>query len=109
MQIGGILALIWIALAVASSAFFFLCRNAPLKQKLWRPYLVTAGMVVVSFPLLMGFPWQVLFVLIPVAILAMAGYLRAVRFCMSCGKTVMSPVPWSKPDVCSKCGARLPD
>ena len=102
-----ILAGIWLLLALASAAFFFLYNNAALKRRLWRPYVVMAGMILVGFPWMMGMPNEGLYFLIPLAIVLIVLHLRSVRFCSSCGKTVMNSIPWSKPELCSKCGAKL--
>ena len=96
---------VWVVLGLSSAAFFFLNKNAPLKRKVWPPFVVITGVLFVGFAWAMGFPADFFFVLVPATAVITALNLRAVQFCNSCGATLMSQNPFSRPAFCSKCGA----
>jgi hypothetical protein len=97
----------WIVLGVVSAAFFFLNNNAELKRKVWVPYLIVVDVLFIGFILLMGFPVEVLYILGPAIIIITILNMKMVKFCGSCGKTLMSQNFISPPKYCSKCGAEL--
>jgi len=98
---------VWVVLGLFSAGFFFLSKNASLKRKVWAPFSIFTGLLFVGFIWAMGFPAQVLYVAVPAVALITFLNLRAVRFCGSCGATLMSQNPLSRPAFCSKCGAKL--
>ncbi|MEO8390984.1 MAG: hypothetical protein ABI893_04590 [Polaromonas sp.] len=98
---------VWVVLGLGSSAFFFLNKDAALKRRVWPGFTVVTGVVFLFFVWLMGAGAEVLLVGVPAVVLITALNLRAVRFCDSCGKTLMNQNPFSPPRFCSKCGAEL--
>ena len=98
---------VWVVLGVAAAAFFSLSKDASLKRKVWPPLTVGTGVLFLGFVWLMGFPVEVMYIAVPAVALIAFTNLRATRFCDSCGKTLMSQNPFSKPEFCSKCGATL--
>lgn len=98
---------VWVVLGLLSGAFFFLGRNASLKRKVFPPLAVAAAILFVGFVWAMGFPSHVLLVLIPVVVLITFLNLRSVKFCDDCGRTIINQIPFSPPQFCSKCGAKL--
>jgi hypothetical protein len=98
---------VWVVLGLFSAGFFFLNKNAALKRKVWPPFVIATGVLFVGFTMVMGFPSSMLFVVVPAVALITFLNLRAVQFCNSCGATIMSQNPLSKPSFCSKCGAAL--
>ena len=69
---------VWVVLGLFSAGFFFLNKNAPLKRKVWPPFVVVAGVLFIGFAMAMGFPSQMLFVMVPVVALITYLNLRAV-------------------------------
>lgn len=98
---------VWVVLGLFSAAFFFLGKNASLKRKVWPPFTIATAILFVGFVWAMGFPSQVFFIMIPAVALITFLNLRSVKFCDACGKTIMSQNPFSRPEFCSKCGAKL--
>lgn len=98
---------IWIAYGSLGFALFALNRDAALKRSLWPPFAVASALLFAVITWLMGVPTRYLSILIPVLILMVWANLRTVRFCDSCGRTIMNQTPFSKPEFCSKCGAKL--
>jgi len=98
---------VWVALGLFSAAFFFFGKNASLKRKVWPPFTIATAIVFVGFVWAMGFPSQVFLVMIPAVALITFLNLRSVKFCDACGKTIMKQNPFSTPQFCSKCGAKL--
>lgn len=93
---------VWVLLGLFSASFFFLSKNAHLKRKVWPPFIVITGILFAGFVWAMGF-----LIVIPAVALITFLNLRAVQFCNSCGATIMTQNPLSKPMFCSKCGAGL--
>jgi hypothetical protein len=98
---------VWVVLGLFSAGFFFLNKNAALKRKVWPPFLVATGMLFLGFMWAMGLPAEAFFLAVPAVALITLLNLRAVRFCNSCGATLMSQNPFTRPTFCSKCGAKL--
>jgi hypothetical protein len=107
-QVFPVFAGVWLALGLVSAGFLFLSKNVRLKRRLWPPFLVLTGVLFVGFTWAMGaVPGQGMLVVVPLVALIIYLNLRAVQFCDSCGVTVLSQNPFSRPAFCSKCGARL--
>ncbi|MBL8201209.1 MAG: hypothetical protein JNK40_09580 [Chromatiales bacterium] len=106
-QLFTIFIVIWVILGIGSAAFFFFINDATLKRKVWTPFTIGASALFLGFIWLMGFPSHVMYVAVPFVALITVLNLRAVRFCDSCGKTLMNQNPFSKPSFCSRCGAKL--
>jgi len=98
---------VWVVLGVFSAAFFFLSKNAPLKPRVWPPFIVIVGLLFAGFTVAMGAPSQALLIMAPAVVLITYLNLRAVQFCNLCAATIMSQNPFAKPAFCSKCGAKL--
>jgi hypothetical protein len=106
-QVFPVFAGVWVVLGLLSAGFFFLNKNARLKRKAWPPFVIVTGVLFAGFVWAMGFPTQVMLFVAPALVLITLLNLRAVQFCDSCGTTLMSQNPLSKPKFCSKCGASL--
>jgi hypothetical protein len=104
---GLLFVVLWAVLAIASTAFFTLNRNAELKQKVWPPYIVGLGLLFLGITYAMGVRPPFLFLAIPVVALIVFLNLRGVQFCTSCGATVRSTNPFSRPTACPTCSAPL--
>jgi hypothetical protein len=98
---------VWVVLGLFSAVFFLFGKNASLKRKVWPPFTIATAVLFVGFAWAMGFPSQVFLVMIPAVAFITFLNLRSVKFCDGCGKTIMSQNPFSPPQFCSKCGARL--
>ena len=98
----------WVVLGVLSFAFFTFNRNAALKRKVWTPFVVATALIFVGFIWLVGAPSQVLYVAGPAVALITMLNIRTTRFCDSCGRTIFAQNPFSRPEFCHKCGAKLP-
>jgi hypothetical protein len=98
---------LWAVLGIGSSAFFFLNRNAPLKRRLWPIVSIGASVLFIGFLWLMGILGKgFLFVVLFVGVITLLN-LRMMKFCKSCGRTLMNQNPFSPPNFCPKCGAGL--
>ena len=98
---------VWVMLGLFSFGFFDLNKNARLKRRFWPPFVIAVGILFVGFGLAMGIPSR----LLPIVVTAVLGItllnLRSVKFCDSCGATIMDQNPFSRARYCSKCGAGL--
>ncbi len=99
---------VWIALGALGFYFFFLNKDAAFKRKYFPWFAVSASALFLVFMWLMGFPPQTFVLMVPAAVLITVLNIRGTRFCSSCGRTIFSQgMPWSRPDYCSSCGAKL--
>ena len=107
-QIFPIFVATWVVLGILSFAFFTFNKNAALKRKVRTPFVVAVGILFVCFVWLAGAPSKVLYVAVPAMALITMLNIRTTRFCNSCGKTIYTQNPFSRPEFCYKCGARFP-
>lgn len=93
-------------MGVASAAFFYLNKDAPLKRKLFPPFAIGAGVLflVIVWADLGG---NGIFFLVPFVGLITFLNIRMTKFCDTCGRTLTRQDPFSPPKFCSKCGASL--
>ena len=98
---------VWIVLGIFSTGFFYLNKNAALKRKVWPPFISAVGILFLGFTWAMGVPAGTFFFAVPAVALITLLNLRTVTFCNSCGATLRSQNPFSRPAFCSKCGAKL--
>jgi len=98
---------VWVALGLSSAGFFLFSKNAKLKRKVWPPLVVVTSVMFIGFAWVMGMPVNTFYLMLPAVALITLLNLRAARFCVSCGATIMSQNPFSKPAFCHKCGAKL--
>jgi hypothetical protein len=97
---------LWAVLAVGSTAFLFLSRDAKLKRQVLAPFVIGSGVLFVAFvslfmPLI-GLPFFALFV----GLISWLN-LRTIKFCDGCGRTLLGHNPIAPPKYCSACGAQL--
>ena len=97
----------WVVLGIISFLLFFVSKNATLKRKLWPPFVIGIGILFAVFVYLMGFPIETFAIMGPAIILITFLNLRNMKFCDSCGKSIMSQNPFSRMEYCPKCGAKL--
>jgi hypothetical protein len=99
--------LILVAALLGVSLFFQLSRNAVLKRRWWRPWLIVVGAALTAYGWVIGG--------LPMAAALLLGSLvfgrinaRRIQFCESCGRTVNS-VDFLNPPAtfCPSCGASL--
>jgi hypothetical protein len=102
---------VWVVLGIASAAFFFLNNNAALKRKVHPPFVIGVSILFLGFVLLMGTPRDPFFYcfFVPGIVLITLMNLRNVKFCNTCGKTLINQNPFASPRFCSRCGASLED
>jgi hypothetical protein len=98
---------IWFALGLFPTFFIVFCKNASLKRKVWRLFTIATAVLFVGFVGVMTFPSHVVLVMGLVVALITFLNLRSVKFCDACGNTINGQNPFSPPQVCSKCGAKL--
>jgi membrane-bound acyltransferase YfiQ involved in biofilm formation len=97
----------WLVVAtliISMLAFNFLNNNASLKRRVFRWYIVIAGVMIGWWFYLLGGP-ESLLVLIPVFAVSAYISLKTTRFCDACGKTLMNQFTRAK--FCPRCGADL--
>ena len=97
----------WIVLGIGGATFFLFSDDAALKRKVWRLYVISAGVLFAGFLVLSGAPPEFLIIAIPAMILITFLNMRSTRFCDACGKTLFNQSPFFVPRFCSRCGARL--
>ena len=98
----------WVVLGVTSGAFFYFSKNAPLKRKIWPPFVIGSATLFTAFAWYMsGESTGFAYIGIPMIVLITALNIRNVRFCDSCGKTIHNTNPFSPAKFCPKCGAGL--
>lgn len=96
---------VWVVLAILGS-FFHLSRNAVLKRRYCRPYVVLIGAVFLGF---IVSDWGIAGAVLGGSLVALMTYLniKNVSFC-DCGETVWGQVfRWR--ECCPECGALLPE
>lgn len=100
---------VWVVLGVASAAFFFLNHDAALKRKVHPPFVIFVGVLFLVFVALMGFAHDAFFYVVMVPGVAVISYLniRNTRFCTTCGKTLYTQNPFTRPHFCTQCGTNL--
>ena len=98
---------IWLILMGVSFYLFFFSSNAERKKKYFKPFLTATGLLILSFMWAMDLPGSVLAIAIPMVILIMYINTKMIRFCESCGKTVIPLFSFSLPRHCSHCGEKL--
>jgi hypothetical protein len=106
-QVFPVFIVVWVALGLFSAGFFFLNKNAPLKRKVWPPFTIAAALLFIGFIVAMDAPAPALLFAVPGVVLITWIDLRVVRFCNSCGATIMRQKPFATPKFCSRCGAAL--
>jgi hypothetical protein len=106
-QIFPIIFVVWIVLGIAGFALFYLNPNVAFKRRYFRWYAVVVGVLFLGFGAAMGIPLQALAFIAPFVGLIMYLNIRATQFCNDCGRTVIQQIPFSRPEFCPKCGARL--
>jgi peptidoglycan/LPS O-acetylase OafA/YrhL len=96
---------VWIFLGIGGVAFFYLNKNVKLKRTLLPICIVSVCIIFVGFIYLMMGSVPFLF-LIFIPIIALLN-LKMIRFCESCGATLISQNVFSPPKYCQKCGAKF--
>ena len=99
----------WITLGIVGFFLFFVSKNVEFKKKYYPWYVVLVGVVFASFIMMTGMPIFPLVIFLPVIALITYLNLRNVKFCDSCGKTIVNRAWFSKVSYCSNCGAKLED
>jgi hypothetical protein len=99
----------WGALGAVGAYLFYFKRDAEFKRKYFRWYVIFAGIIFLTFPMLTGFPWFMMVFACPFVALITYLNIRSTRFCDKCGRTNRAQIPFLRPEHCSKCGAKLHD
>jgi hypothetical protein len=97
---------LWVVLAIASTAFFHLIRDAKLKQAVFPFAAIGAGLLFLGFLFFIA-PLGVVAAAVPFVVLVTWIRLRSIRFCMSCGKTSLGQNVIFPSKFCPSCGAQL--
>ena len=99
----------WIALGVAGFFLFYVSKNVQFKRRYFRWYMTLAGVLLISFGLGMGFPLQMLFIMLLGVGLITFLNIKMTKFCDNCGKTIINQMWFTKVEYCAKCGGKLND
>ncbi len=105
----GLFIILWIALGVTGFLLFFVSKNVELKKRYYRWYAIGAGTLFAFFIIMAGMPIMGLLIFLPFVALITYLNLRGIKFCSSCGRTIMNQAWFSKVNYCSSCGAKLED
>ncbi len=97
----------WVLLAAAGFYLFSVNRDAALKRRFFPWFTLLVGILFVLYVIRLGFSLPTLLFIIPAAALITFFNLRGTKFCDVCGSTVRRNTPFSKIEVCPKCGARM--
>lgn len=97
----------WVVLGIVSFVIFFVCKDARLKRRVWKPFVIGTGALFIGFVYLMGFGGEALYIMVPAVILISFLNIRSTKFCDSCGKTNINQNFLVKPEFCSRCGDKL--
>ena len=100
---------IWVALGVAGFFLFYVSKNVQFKKRFFPWYVILAGVLFISFTLVMGFPLGVLYFMVPAVALITFLNIKSTKFCGNCGRTVINQMWFTKVEYCEKCGAKLND
>jgi len=99
--------IIWAILGLFSFIVFFYGKNAPLKKRLWPPFIVGTSLLLLVFMYLMGMGLNSFYLMVPgIGLIAFLN-LRSTKFCDACGRTDMNPNFFVVPEFCSKCGEKF--
>jgi hypothetical protein len=97
----------WLAIMILIVGVFLfnvLSKDAELKRKIWRWYMVVGGLVSGWWFYLLGGGVGLLFVIVLVPLTALLNW-HTTRFCDARGKTLMNQ--FSRAKFCPRCGADL--
>lgn len=106
-EISPIFISVWIVLMIISFVIFFLGKDAQLKRKLFKPFVIGAGILFLGFVYSMGVELKVFYFMVPLVILISYLNIRFTKFCNSCGKIVINQMFLIPTKFCSKCGEKL--
>ncbi|WP_334078830.1 hypothetical protein [Microbulbifer sp. M83] len=98
---------IWGVLGLIGFVMFFLGKDAQLKRKLWKPFVIATGALFIGFVCFMGFGGETLYIMVPATVLITFLNIRSTKFCDACGKTIINQNFLVEPEFCSKCGEKL--
>ena len=98
---------VWVALGVAGFFLFYVSKNARFKKKYFPWYAILAGVVFISFGLMIGFPSEMLYLMVPAVALITFLNIKSTKFCENCGRTIINQMWFTKVEYCAKCGAKL--
>ena len=100
---------VWIALGVAGSLLFYVSKNARFKRRIFPWYVILTSTLFILFGLGIGFPLQMLYIMVPVVGLIAFLNIISTKFCDNCGRTITNQPWFTKVESCPKCGAKLND
>jgi hypothetical protein len=98
---------VWVALGLWSSYFFWTCRNARVKRAIYPWFVVLVGVLFCLFTLLLIPQAWVLLFAVPAMGLISFQLLWFTRFCDSCGRTIRRSSLFMPLRFCPSCGAPL--
>ena len=103
----GLFPFLWVTLGIVGFFLFFFSKNVEFKKKYYPWYVISAGVLFALLMLMTGMPIFPLVIFLPVIALITYLNLRNIKFCDSCGKTIVNRAWFSKVNYCSNCGAKL--
>jgi hypothetical protein len=96
---------VWVGMGFVGFFVFYRSRNAALKERWHRSFVLGSAVVFAVWALLTGLPASMLLFLVPALALVSWLNLRNTRFCHACGRTVVTAEFWLRPGFCPHCGA----
>jgi hypothetical protein len=100
---------LFVILGIAGSGAFFLGKNTAFKKKYFPWYVISIGVLFGLSMIVTGMDFIGLIIFIPAIAFITYINLRTIKFCDSCGKTIVNRAWFSKVNYCSNCGAKLND
>ncbi|MBA2344926.1 MAG: hypothetical protein H0V83_07580 [Rubrobacter sp.] len=96
-----------LVLMITSFILFHLNKNARFKRKYFPWFMILVGVLFIAVVIGLGAPLKY-FLLIALLVASITFLdIRGTRFCDDCGRTIRNPLPFSRPEYCPKCGAKL--
>jgi predicted membrane protein len=98
---------VWVVLALIGFYLFYINKNASFKRRFFPVFIISAGLLMIIFTLLLGVSLQMLFIVVPAVVLITYLNIRATKFCPQCGRTVHNGTWFHRLEYCPYCGAEL--
>jgi len=97
----------WSGLAIAGFFLFFVSKKVSFKKRYFHWYLILGGVLFLGFIMAAEGSWGMFAFAAPFVVLILYWNFRLTRFCESCGRTIIDPIPFSRAEFCPTCGVRL--
>jgi hypothetical protein len=98
---------LWVALVAAGIYLFYVSKDVRFKRRYLPRYIVLIGALCIYSTVRAGFPLEMMYFIVPAVALVTFLNIRALKFCDSCGRTIVNRTVFTETEYCPKCGAKL--